>query len=445
MGRKQRILVGGLVALAVALAAGGWALERWLAGDGLRQRVQAEASAALGVPVSLQGLRLSLWPTPGVAVQGLAIAAQPPLSVAEITLRPALAPLLRGQLRLEALTARGAVLPQGALLQIAGAAERARPAPAPDGGSAPDWSALPRTVVLQDITWVAAGGARHTVDGRLRLDGDGWPAEARLDVGAGPYQGSRVALTRRAAGETAWSLRADIGGGTVQGPLTLTPPARADERHWGLNGELQTRGVAVAALTAPARPLSGRLEADTRLEARLDPRAGGAALTEALRSQTRFVVHDAVVHGVDLARAVRTVGLSRGGDTPLDTLAGQVRTRGRAVQLSQLVAASGALAATGEVAIAPSGALSGRVRVDLTGGAASQALGVPLVVGGTLDDPSVTLTRGALLGAAVGTALMPGVGTGAGASVGERLGEGLKGLFGGGGAGPDGERAAPRR
>jgi hypothetical protein len=37
------------------------------------------------------------------------------------------------------------------------------------------------------------------------------------------------------------------------------------------------------------------------------------------------------------------------------------------------------------------------------------------------------------------------VGTGAGASVGERLGEGLKGLFGGGGAGPDGERAAPRR
>jgi len=57
-------------------------------------------------------------------------------------------------------------------------------------------------------------------------------------------------------------------------------------------------------------------------------------------------------------------------------------------------------------------------------------VGVPLVVGGTLAAPEVTLTRGALLGAAVGTVVMPGVGTGAGMELGDRLGQGLNKLFG---------------
>ena len=52
-----------------------------------------------------------------------------------------------------------------------------------------------------------------------------------------------------------------------------------------------------------------------------------------------------------------------------------------------------------------------------------------LVVGGTLDAPSVTLTRGAMLGAAIGTMVMPGVGTGTGATIGDAIGDKLKGLF----------------
>ena len=68
--------------------------------------------------------------------------------------------------------------------------------------------------------------------------------------------------------------------------------------------------------------------------------------------------------------------------------------------------------------------------VALGSGALGQAVGVPLVVGGTLQGPQVTLTRSALLGAAIGTAVMPGVGTGAGASIGEKIGSSLQGLFG---------------
>ena len=53
-----------------------------------------------------------------------------------------------------------------------------------------------------------------------------------------------------------------------------------------------------------------------------------------------------------------------------------------------------------------------------------------LVVGGTLDAPEVTLTRAALIGAAIGTAIMPGVGTGAGASMGDKVENSFKKLFG---------------
>ena len=162
--------------------------------------------------------------------------------------------------------------------------------------------------------------------------------------------------------------------------------------------------------------------------------ANAGALLDALQTDSKFTVRDAVVHGIDLAKAVKTVGLSRGGDTRLDVLAGQVHTQGKALQLSHLVASSGALAASGDVAVSPARALSGRINVALGDAAlppaAKGAVGVPLVVGGTLDAPEVTLTRSAMIGAVIGTAVLPGVGTGAGASLGERVGDKLKGLFG---------------
>ncbi len=105
-------------------------------------------------------------------------------------------------------------------------------------------------------------------------------------------------------------------------------------------------------------------------------------------------------------------------------------TRGQSIRLSQLAASSGALSATGDVTVAPNRSLSGRVTVNLAEKVVGKAVGVPLVVGGTLDAPTVTLTRGAMLGAAIGTLVMPGVGTGAGASFGDAIGDKLKGLFG---------------
>ncbi len=74
--------------------------------------------------------------------------------------------------------------------------------------------------------------------------------------------------------------------------------------------------------------------------------------------------------------------------------------------------------ATSQVSVSTTRQLGGRVNGDL-----GDAVGVPLLVSGTVDQPEVSLTAGAKIGAALGTLLMPGVGTGAGASMGGKLGE----------------------
>jgi len=462
----------GLGGLAVLGGVGAVVLSHWLGTDDFRQRVQTLASNALGAPVQMQRIRLDFRPWPAVGIEGLLIEppathtagrkarqAPDPVTVGRVALQPDYAALLGGRFRLAILHVDDAVLPQGALLALSAVAQRAsetRPS-VPETDTLPDAALLPREVRLQRLSWISLERVRHTVDADFRLSADGWPQQAGVKVLEGPYREATLALERQPdapvpaeAGARVWQLSARIGGGTVDGPLRWTPlPTDASTPAdrpvvWQVQADLTTREVEISALTVPSRTLTGRLQATTALAARVDPAAGTDALLRSLRTQTRFQIDGAVLHGIDLARAVTTVGLSRGGETSLDTLAGQVNTRGAAIELQNLVATSGVLAATGDVAIAPSRALSGRVRVDMTRGAGGGAMGVPLALGGTLDDPSVTLTRSALLGAAIGTALMPGVGTSAGANLGDRLGEGIKGLFGGSGERSP-QRTEPRR
>lgn len=411
------------------------ALHQWTGSDGFRQRVERQASAALGVPVTLSRVTVDVWPLPAVALEGLHIQAKPALTLDRVEARPVWTALLAGRLQVSTLTLRKAVLPQTTLVLLAArlqdpARKTARPEPA--GGDALDLGWLPRKLVLDEVTWINPRGRGTTVQADASLDDDGWPASADVKVTGGGLQGTKARLVRDDSGLTAWTLKVEVGGGTVQGPLKVSLPDAGNPKARDLvfEGALETRGVEVSALTAPSRPLTGRLEASTALSARINPRAGAAAITDALRTQTRFTVHGAVLQGLDLARAVVSVGLSRGGLTELDTLAGQVNTRGQTIALSDLEARSGVLSATGEVTVAPSRELSGRVRVDMMRGAGGQVVSVPLAVGGTLDEPSVMLSRSALLGAAIGTAILPGVGTGAGANLGDRIGEGLKDLFG---------------
>jgi uncharacterized protein involved in outer membrane biogenesis len=444
------------MALLLLLAAVVFGLQRWVGSADFRSRAEAQALAALGVPVRLGSIDVAVWPLPAVALGGLSVQSKPPVTLERVEVRPKWPALLRGRLEVATLVVRKAVLPQRgmdaillALAKKKQTASPAAPAPKPVAGEVEaetDLSWLPRRTVLDDVTWVSESGAQTALDGEARLGDDGLPDSASLRLIRGNLQGLKAELKREPATAGAasaasapvtpageqWALRIDVGGGKVEGKLGLQRIQAKNSRELVVQGQLTTQDVEVGALTAPNKPLSGRLEASTSLNARAATTAG---LADALRTQTSFTVRNALLHGIDLAKAVKTVGLSRGGETPLDVLSGQVTTQGKAAQLANLVASSGILSASGNVAVSPAKVLSGHVSVSLAGdskigNALGGAVAVPLVVGGTLDAPEVTLSRSALLGAAIGTVLLPGAGTGAGARLGDRLGESFKQLFG---------------
>lgn len=412
MSRWLKIVsvLGGLLLLALAGLV--FALHYWVNSDDFRGRLEREASAALGLPVRVRALAVDVWPLPSVALDGVAIGSRPPLTLERVEARPVWAALLRGRLAIATLVVRQAVVPEQAVAAIGAAMLRKPGSPAAAAAPAAQQAWWPRRARFDQLSWVDAAGRSSTVDAQVAMDEDGLPATASLKVLRGRLAGASARLQREPG---AWLLKADIGGGKVAGRLA--------QQAMQLQGNFQVSGVEVAALTAPSRTLSGRLDATTTLRAPLqDP----GRLRETLQTQTQFTVRNAVVHGIDLRQAVRTVGINRGGSTALDTLSGRLASRGSTLQLTQLVASAGNLSARGEVAMAGDKSLSGRVEVDLAAAATGSAISVPLLVGGTLDNPSVALSRGALIGAAVGTALMPGVGTGAGARLGDKLGR----LFG---------------
>lgn len=281
----------------------------------------------------------------------------------------------------------------------------------------------PRRTVLEKVTWVSTQGTSSVLSAHADLNGQGLPEEVSVKILKGPLQGASAEL-RRLGND--WTLAMKVGGGTVKGIFQLQPAAQPGAA-FSLKGQLQTRAVEVAALSgAPQAMLSGQLDGDSTLSLRA---ASVGALAESLQTQSKFTVRHAQLHGIDLAQAVKTLGLNRGGDTSLDVLGGQLTSQGRTLHLTHLTASSGVLSASGNVLVAPSRALSGRIDVNLAAAALGGAVGVPLVLGGTLDAPELTLTRAAMAGAVIGSAVMPGVGTGAGVSLGDKVSSGLKKLF----------------
>ena len=460
------VLIVSLVLLFAALV---FALHRWVRNDDFRQRVTKEAATALGVPVVLGSITVDVWPVPAVALNQVKLQSTPAITVERIEARPQLLSLLQGQLVVATLVVRQAVLPQAGLDAVLTARLKLRTdspalqkkellAPESIGleakkppnlalktssdaqNNAPaaiQW--LPRRTVLDDVTWVNTAGVATALDGQAMLATDGLPDSVSLKVIRGNLQGLRAGLQRQTAPGAAaqqWDLQVDVGGGKVTGPISLQLPiASSPGGPWQLQAKLQTQGVEVAALTAPSKPLSGLLDASTTLTVRAATAAELANPGQALQTATTFTMRNAVLNGIDLARAVKTVGLTRSGETRLDTLTGQITTQGRAAQLKELVAVSGALTANGRVDVSSTKALTGRIDVALTGDsklgrALGGAVGIPLSVGGTVAAPQVTLERTALIGGVLGTLMLPGAGTAGGLKLGGKVGEGLKGFFG---------------
>lgn len=416
-----RAALGGLV-LVVLLA---WGVQQWLASPGMRARVTQDASEMLGVPVNLAHIELQFWPQPALQVRELTLQTQPTITLQHLALRPSWGHVLRGNLRLAAVGVQGLTLNQRALDKLIALQKKKLSTKEKQGLEAKNVDEdlnLPERVDLDVVDWLDDQGKPTRLSGQLQFSPSGELDAATLNVLGGQFEGSQVQVERSGP---RWTVLAGLAGGTITGWVSA-PRAPGTAQPMVLTGEFQTRGLEVGRLTQPT-VLSGVLEADTILSARAST---WGDMTGQLKSQSRFTVRQAVVHGLDLEKAVRTVGLSRGGQTALDVLTGQLQTYGTDLHFNQLVASSGALSATGQARVSPNAALSGQVQVVVGPAALGKAVGVPMELGGTLSDPHVSLTRSALLGAALGTVVMPGVGTGAGASLGDRLGTEINKMFG---------------
>ncbi|UUZ70220.1 hypothetical protein LP416_14450 [Polaromonas sp. P2-4] len=112
MTKLFKWLVYLALGLTLLLAAVVFTLQRWVSTDDFRQRVEREASAALGVPVTLDHVAVDVWPLPAVALSGILVQSKPALTLARVEVRPQWQPLLQGRLVMATLLVRRAVLPQ---------------------------------------------------------------------------------------------------------------------------------------------------------------------------------------------------------------------------------------------------------------------------------------------------------------------------------------------
>lgn len=394
------------------------------------------ASEKLGQPVTIDDLRLHLLPTPRVVASGIAVGRKIDVTIGELQIVPEVMSFISGARTIREIRAERVVVQETAL---------AIPKGMPKGaGGEP---ILVRRLVLKEVTFhhskvklppfdadvaLADGFALEralleTRDGSMRLEIEAnrsfaftakqWtlPAGAPLKFDAlvvqGTLKGEQLDLTK---------IEGLLYGGKIAGT------ARANwARQWQVSGNAKLAGVDLVpvqqALGKTAK-LSGRLKADAAFSSRART---PDQLANALAIDGPFEVEGGAYQGVDLSKAGDLTGKPAVGDaTTFEELRGLLQLRGRQVKVNELCVRSPKVVAGGNFEIAPDQRLSGRLDISVakTGG----FVGVPVSLGGTTSDPSVTPTKGYVIGAVIGTVLLPGIGTSIGSSIGSRI-EGTSG------------------
>ncbi len=390
------------------------------------------ASEKLGQPVEIDDLRLHLLPTPRVVARGIAVGRRIDVTIGELAIVPDLMSFVSGPRIVREIRAERVVVEETALAAI--------PKGMPKGAGGEPIHV--RRLVLKDVTVrhsrlklpqfdadVALGDGfalEHALlearDGSMRLEIEAnkafaftakqWtlPAGAPLKFDAlvvqGTLKGEQLDLTK---------IEGLLYGGKIAGSVRATWA-----KQWQLAGKATLAGVDLVpvqqALGKTAK-LSGRLKADAAFSSRART---ADQLGSALAIDGPFEVEGGAYQGVDLSKAGDLTGKPAVGDaTTFEELRGLLQLRGRQVKVNELCMRSPKIVAGGNFEIAPDEKLSGKLDISVakTGG----FVGVPVSLGGTTSDPSVTPTKGYVIGAVIGTVLLPGIGTSIGSSIGSRI------------------------
>ncbi|MDH6167038.1 hypothetical protein M2282_002187 [Variovorax boronicumulans] len=421
----RRWLLG--IAAALLLGAGALVLfvsSRLPSDEQVAVRISEAFEQRFGVGLKVGGAHWALLPTPVLVLSDIATDQPRPITLRRVSAQLKLPELLHRVIAVDELEIQSLVLPRESVRAFRGKGPKpqegrnviALPAP---------WTlaAIPlEQLRWRDVVWIDRRDIALGYDGEIAFD-TGWrPRQARVErAGASPP--ARLRLDRE-AGQDRWRTRIDVGGGTWNGVTVFEMPAGGKLR---ISAELDPREVDIQGLVQAfdrRASVAGKVSGHTTLTVE----AGEVGeFMRALHTRTTFTVKPATLTKLDIVKAVSTVGISRGGTTPLDELTGTLDTQGTedgtVMRYTNLKARSGVLTASGNLRLF-NRKMEGDIAVDLVDG----VVGVPLKIGGTVSDPEVSLTGGALAGAAVGSAVLPGVGT----AIGARIGQQVEKMFGGG-------------
>lgn len=434
MTRTRKLLLATAVG-ALGLAA----LAPWLIPTSAwRAPLEQAASRALGAPVRIGAMSVVLLPLPHLTVRDLEVG-EAALRLQSVAVYPQMASLWSTPRHLRKVEVNKLdITPAGMdLLQKLADQPATGPAAVTVGQvHAKDVSITLPTgplPVLHAHIEMDAGNQPLLVDmataddkAKLNLtpDAGGWKldfsaSEWQLPMGP-PLQFASLKATGRVDQNqlVLSALNASMYGGQVQANIELSW-----QKGWRLAGQAKTSRLEMASFLQALKlkaPLRGRLDANGPFKTQAAKPAG---LADAFHADVAFNISDGVLHGFDLASAAKNMltGGTTGGQTRFDQLSGNLQVAGKALRLRNVKVASGVLDAKANVDVSAAKNLSGRVEVDLK--VSAGLVGVPLNVSGTLSDPMLMPTRGAMVGAAIGSVLMPGVGTAAGTNLGDRIGK----------------------
>ncbi|WP_213954635.1 AsmA-like C-terminal region-containing protein [Variovorax sp. dw_954] len=413
MSASRRWIIGIAAAcvgvLVIALGGLAW----WLPSDAqVAARVATEFEQRTGVALRVGAAHWTLRPGLSLELDELATAQKEPITVRRLVLHASLRELLARRIRVDDVEIEGAVFPRASAREFRG---RGDGSPAALGAFTMDPVPVGQ-VRFDDVTWIDRRGIALAYDGRIEFDPGWMPRRAEVSR-RGVTPPARLELTREGEGIDRWRTDIEVAGGTWSGTAAVQALPEGNLR---LHADLVPRDVDIVGLTSA---FGRKTAVEGRINGRTEVMAEGANPIEwwqVLHTRTRFTVRPALLRGFDLARAVSTAGISRGGQTPLDELAGTLDTQGTengiVLRYTNLKARSGLLTASGSATML-NRKVDGELAVDIVDG----VVGVPLKVGGTLDAPELSLTGGALAGAAIGSAVLPGVGTAIGARIGQRM------------------------
>ena len=417
----RRWLLGIAVALLLGAGALVWVVSARLpTDDEVAEKIADAFEKRFGVALKVGGAHWTLVPMPMLVLSDIATDQPRPITLRRVSVQLQLAPLLRRVIAADDVEVEGLVLPRASVRAFRGKG----PKPQEGGGvialPAP-WTLAPIPVEQlrwKDVSWIDRRDISLAYDGDIRFD-PGWrPRQARIER-AGTPSPVRLRLDRQ-AGQDRWRTRIDVGGGTWNGVSRMeTQP----DGKLQLSADLEPRQIDIESLVQAfgrRTSVAGRFSGTTTLVAEAASAEELGALIRNLHTRTTFSVQPATLTKLDVAKAVTTAGISRGGTTKLDELTGTLDTQGTedgvVMLYSNLKARSGVLTASGSLKLF-NRKLDGEIAVDLVDG----VVGVPLKLGGTTSDPELSLTGAALTGAAIGSAVLPGVGTAIGARVGQRV------------------------